>query len=592
VFLPSLHATYEITLGTLAICLLLSGADDLIPAMLCLWAKVSPKSEAAPGATDSFERRTAIFVPCWQESGVIGDMVRHNLAAVRYANYDFFLGVYPNDEATVQAAGQLAAGLRNVHVAECPHAGPTSKADCLNWVYQRMLLFEEEHGVRFETVVVHDAEDLIHPDALALINERRSRFDMVQVPVLPLPTPVGELTHGIYCEDFAEYQSIDMRARQISGSFIPSNGVGTGYSRQALERMADSNSNRVFEPTSLTEDYESGIRIHALGFRQCFCPLMDKQSGFIATREYFPRNLRSAVRQRTRWVMGIALQSWERNGWRGSAVTRYWFWRDRKGVITNPLSLATNVFFIAGLVTWLWGSARHVEWIMQARSAIVNALCGATLVLQCVRLAVRMECVRRVFGLRFAAFVPLRAFHTNLLNTLATVQAVRRYVSAKLKRQPLVWLKTEHAYPNRETLVPRRRDLEEVLVTSGYVAPEVVHAVKNVVPADTDLADYLLHHGLLDQEQLCEALSLKEGVPAVFLDPLTVNRKIARTLPVQIVEELQLIPFRIESGTLHVAGPQVPRANFKDALQRFTRLKIEFHLVTWRNFEELKTLLV
>ena len=127
------------------------------------------------------------------EAGVIGDMVRHNLAAIRYRNYDFFLGVYSNDQLTVQAAAQLAAGLRNVHVAECPHPGPTSKADCLNWVYQRMLLFEESHGVRFETVVVHDAEDLIHPDALALINEQRSRFDMVQVPVLPLPTPCGRV---------------------------------------------------------------------------------------------------------------------------------------------------------------------------------------------------------------------------------------------------------------------------------------------------------------------------------------------------------------------------------------------------------------
>jgi hypothetical protein len=203
-----------------------------------------------------------------------------------------------------------------------------------------------------------------------------------------------------------------------------------------------------------------------------------------------------------------------------------------------------------------------------------------------------MECVRRVFGVQFAAFVPLRAFHANLLNTLATVQAVRRYASAKLRGEPLVWLKTEHAYPNRETLVSRRRDLDEVLLSSGYVAPDVLATAKTVVSADSELADYLLQHGLVDQEQLCEALSLKEGLPAVHLDPLSVSPKVARALPVHVADELQLIPFRIESGTLHVAGPQVPRPNFKDVLRRFTRLQIEFHLVTWRNFEELKTLLV
>ena len=82
-FLPSLHATYEIALGTLAVCLLLSGADDLIPAMLCFGRELSPKSEVRRAQLIPFERRTAIFVPCWQESGVIGDMVRHNLAAIR-----------------------------------------------------------------------------------------------------------------------------------------------------------------------------------------------------------------------------------------------------------------------------------------------------------------------------------------------------------------------------------------------------------------------------------------------------------------------------------------------------------------------------
>ena len=54
----------------------------------------------------------------------------------------------------------------NVHLAVCPHDGPTSKADCLNWIYQRMILYEEEHGVQFDIIVTHDAEDIIDPDAL------------------------------------------------------------------------------------------------------------------------------------------------------------------------------------------------------------------------------------------------------------------------------------------------------------------------------------------------------------------------------------------------------------------------------------------
>ena len=80
--------------------------------------------------------------------------------------------------------------------------------------------------------MLHDAEDLIHPQAFALINRERLRYDMVQVPVLPLKTGFGDVTHGVYCDEFAEFQMIDMRARQLSRSFIPSNGVGTGFARK------------------------------------------------------------------------------------------------------------------------------------------------------------------------------------------------------------------------------------------------------------------------------------------------------------------------------------------------------------------------
>ena len=61
----------------------------------------------------------------------------------------------------------------------CPHDGPTSKADCLNWIYQGMLVYEEAHGIRFDVVVTHDAEDVIHAESLRWINYYISRYDMV-----------------------------------------------------------------------------------------------------------------------------------------------------------------------------------------------------------------------------------------------------------------------------------------------------------------------------------------------------------------------------------------------------------------------------
>ena len=199
----------------LAFWILLSGLDDLFVDLAFCWRYLRVRlfhqeGSSWPSLADLDQRpsqRIAIFVPLWRESAVIGSMLEHNLSAIRYECYDFFLGAYPNDPATIDAARALQAVRPNLHLAICPHDGPTSKADCLNWIYQRMLAYEAESGARFDIVVTHDAEDLIHHESLRLINYFASTHDMVQVPVLALPTPLREMVHGIYCDDFAEFQT-------------------------------------------------------------------------------------------------------------------------------------------------------------------------------------------------------------------------------------------------------------------------------------------------------------------------------------------------------------------------------------------------
>lgn len=584
--------------GSLAIVLLLSGIDDLIPVLICYAFKNSRK-RTDPGASTSparpagaeDERRIAIFIPCWKESEVIEKMVRHNLSAIRYRNFDVFVGAYPNDEATIAATRKLASVFRNVHVAECPHPGPTSKADCLNWIYQRMLLHEEQNALRFDTVVLHDAEDLIHPDALATINRERCRYAMVQVPVLPLATRLNEVTHGVYCDEFAEFQTIDMPARQLSGSFIPSNGVGTGFAREILESLAAERHNLVFDARSLTEDYEIGVSIHRAGYPQCFVPLARGDRGLIVTREYFPRTAASAIRQRTRWVTGIALQCWERGGWSGPFWTRYWFWRDRKGLLANPLSFLVNVLFGIGLIDLFASTAAHRRWVFAIENHWVVILCTLTLLLQCLRLAIRMACVGRIYGWIFALGAPLRCFHGNFVNGCASVMAMWLYARARLARKPLVWLKTEHAYPSREALLLQRRELEDVLVDAGYIRHEEMIQIKAGMPAGMELAEYLLVLGSLSDEDLCNALSLQSGVPSTRVDHRQVKLRVARSLPAHLEKRFGVVPFHVDSGRLLVASRRVPSSAVLDEMKGYTRLQIEPQLVTRKNYDELRSLL-
>ena len=549
--MSSVDALVAACLVPLAVAAVVSGLDDLVLDVAMAWRwlqrRLSPITEivdraarpsmpaVSPAGVDAPEKRIAVFLPLWQEEAVVGRMLTHNIGALRYSAYDFFVGVYANDPGTMEAVGEAESRFPNVHMAIVPHDGPTSKADCLNWIFQGMLAHEEACGVRFEIVVTHDAEDVIHPDGLRWINYHSANYDMIQIPVLPLPTPFHRLTHGTYCDEFAEYQTKDVPVRAALGGFLPSNGVGTGYTRRALDRLADSGRNRVFDPTCLTEDYDCGLRLHRLGFRQIFVPIRFSAAGLVATREYFPQRFRQAVRQRTRWVTGICLQGWERHGWRGGPAAVYWFWRDRKGLLGNPLSLFGNLITLYGLLSWAWCAYSGQPWGLKgaALGTVPRMLLVGALASQVLRTAVRTGCSARLYGFAFAAGVPLRTIWANWMNALATITAIFRYTRARLLREPQVWLKTAHTYP---------------------------------------------------------ALSSRDPAPALsyqVLDARLIRREVARALPRHVVRQWKVLPFKVAEGQLFLATPELPRVALRDDLKRFTRLEVRFQLITEENYEAL-----
>ena len=491
----------------LATWVLINGLDDLIVDFAAIAAWLSRRRPGAPDHSPSTEQlrevppiRMAIFVALWQEHKVIQKMLDANAGRLRYPRYDFFVGTYPNDAPTIGAVKEAMTRHRHVHLAMCPHAGPTSKADCLNWIYQRMLLFEEEHGVRFDMVLTHDAEDLIDPDALWWINYYARDHDMVQIPVLALPTPLREISHGVYCDEFAEFQFKDMPARQWMGGFIPSNGVGTGFSRRALEMLAARYSNRIFEPGCMTEDYENGFRVHAMGLPQRFIPIHFRDGRPVATREYFPRAFRPAVRQRSRWIMGNALQSWEHHGLGESLRYSYWFWRDRKGLLGNLVTPLTNLIYIYGVATLAWATAAGQEWGLAREAAGFAPAVTTGLGIQALHIAFRMSCSGRVYGLRFACGVPVRVVAGNWINCFATCRAIYTYANAKLRDLPLRWVKTEHAYPSRAALLPDRRRLGEILTGSGWITQLQLEAALASKPGSVRIGEHLVATGLLTEE--------------------------------------------------------------------------------------------
>jgi adsorption protein B len=417
--------------------ILVSGLDDLFISLVHLFIKGrrSPRPDEAALRRKS-QRPIAILIPLWHEDGVIEQMLERNLAAVRYRNFHIFAGVYPNDEPTLRAVAKVARRHRRVHIAVAAHDGPTSKGDCLNGTWRRMREYELRHGIHFRIIMTHDAEDVIHPESLKLINWYSREYAMVQIPVLPLATPVSDWTHGLYCDEFAEYQTKDIPVRQFLGGFLPANGVGTGIGREALDQLAAERGGLPFDPKCLTEDYETGFEIHRMGYRQIFVPLTQEM---VATREYFPRETKASIRQRCRWVTGIALQGWERHGWKVPWQQAYWLWRDRKGLVGNLLTPLDNLLVLYSL-------ARYPQ-VIDAMPAWLSAGARISLAIAFLQMGLRGQSAAAIYGWRFAWLAPLRIVWANLVNFAATGRALLEYGIAKWAGVGLHWKKTEHTYP-------------------------------------------------------------------------------------------------------------------------------------------------
>jgi adsorption protein B len=86
----------------------------------------------------------AVFIPAWDEAAVIGAMLERALAAWSGEDVLVFVGCYPNDPETIAAVRGVADPRLRLVVGPAP--GPTTKADCLNQLWEA-LAEDEDRGI-------------------------------------------------------------------------------------------------------------------------------------------------------------------------------------------------------------------------------------------------------------------------------------------------------------------------------------------------------------------------------------------------------------------------------------------------------------
>lgn len=303
---------------------------------------------------------------------------------------------------------------------------------------------EARRGAPFKAVVLHDAEDVVHADEIRLFDRMIDRFDMVQLPVLPLLSQRSRWIAGHYADEFAEAHGKHLVLREAIGAAVPSAGVGCCFARGMLGDIARDRGGVPFDADSLTEDYEIGLHIAERNGRTAFVAMRDAEGGLICTQEHFPETLSAAIRQKARWMAGISLAGWDRLGWCGSLRERWMRLHDRRA------SLSALVLFAAYLATLghgvlmalsLVGAAEPIRYPAFVETALIT-----TAFLMLWRLTLRAISTGRTYGWRQGIRSVPRLFICNIIAMLAARRAVGIYVR-QLAGSAVVWDKTRHRFP-------------------------------------------------------------------------------------------------------------------------------------------------
>ncbi|MCR6686463.1 glycosyl transferase family protein [Pseudoxanthomonas sp.] len=550
IHLANYYAAIEKVAVVVAVLILISSLDDLfIDAWYWIresWRTLTLKRrrDYRPLTAEDLQRRPeqplAIMVPAWLEYDVIAQMIENMVDVMDYRHYVVFVGTYPNDVRTIAEVERMRRRYRRLQRVEVPHHGPTSKADCLNWVIQAILAYEQRHDVEFAGVVLHDSEDVLHPLELKFFNYLLPRKDMIQLPVTSLDREWFELVAGTYMDEFAEWHAKDLVVRESVSGMVPSAGVGTCFSRKALLALCEQTRNQPFNTDSLTEDYDIGARLAAMGMQSIFArfpvqfrvrraswfgwgPVRERTLRMaLCVREYFPDNFRAAYRQKARWTLGIGLQSWETLGWRGPLSTKYLLFRDRKGIVTSFVSIIAYALFLQFLLFWLLEAlgvwTLRFPTVFQAGTwpmAVALFTTGAL----AMRVAQRFYFVNRLYGWEHAVMSVPRMVVGNMVNCMAAARAWKIFLQYLLFGKRMAWDKTMHDFPSQDQLVHTRRRLGELLALWQAVEPDKIERALEEQQAGKPqpLGRILLSHGWLDDETLAEAIAYQYDLPRAEL---------------------------------------------------------------------------
>ncbi len=581
---------------TMIVIYLIFGLDDFIWYVWAFISGILHRKKKDEDVLDFNELRNtppkmlAVSIAAWHEANVIGDVITNFINTTDYPKsmYHLFVGVYPNDPETIAAVEEVSKIYPNVHAVINTMNGPTTKAQNINNIIQKIKKIEKKEHIRFASLTVHDSEDVIHTYELLTTNYLIDKHDVLQFPVFPiLEMPrfrnfFKQITTATYADEFAENHFTTLVQRRNMGAFVPCAGTGFAISRRVLDQFGNE---PVLPSSSLTEDYLLSLNLYKKGIQIYYVlnrlPRVLKNGkvkmDFITTRSLFPSTFKAAVRQKTRWTYGITMQSINMKDIftkeKISLAGRYSFYKDIKTKFLNLLPLLGYVVAIYAIIAAIFNLDPFYT-----KGSVIYYMAMAVFVIMCLRQVTRGYALYSVYGMRSVFFgcllpplFPIRLLYGNVINFFAVVGAFKiklglaskkkhiaqkadnNRVKAKAKSK-VKWDKTDHSFLSRDQLRQYRRMLGDVLIVQGLIKEKQFKEALNQVDKEhgEKVGSYLINKGLITEEQMVRALGHVKHiqfVPDELVERLDFSRAM-KQFDKDMLMEKKILPLTEENGTL------------------------------------------
>ena len=385
-----------------------------------------------------------------------------------------------------------------------------------------------------------------------------------------------------------------MVGRSSTGAFIPSAGTGFALSRKTIDSFE---TDEILPEDSLTEDYRLSLSLYEKGLAMRYVldsiPRISHNNkiifDYVSTRSMFPATFKAAVKQKTRWILGITMQSvklkdvFSKN--RFTLIGRYSIYRDLKPKIGNLLTVVGYPVFVYFIVS-LFVPLTPIYPIF----SFSWYLCLIVTIMMIERQIFRAVAIYNVYGFKSVFFacllppvLPLRIVWGNLINFTATINAYKQSLLGEKgkkrinsKKKTFVWNKTDHTFLPKEVLSRYHRIFGDILIEKGIINPETLKEVLKDKPANIKIGNFLLNKHIITNKQFLEVLSYIKGIQFVNMGDFSLYDLSLFTsiFDKDLLEELMILPILLYDDSYVIAYCEKSPDNAQTILREKTGIKI------------------